>query len=59
MSYELRVGSKKQEARSKKNFVSYILPLVSCLLPLFIACQKTSEPPPVEKEVKVVAIVNG
>jgi parvulin-like peptidyl-prolyl isomerase len=59
MSYELRVGSKEQEARSKKNFVSYILPLVSCLLPLFIACQKTSEPPPVEKKVKIVAIVNG
>ncbi|OGV98994.1 MAG: hypothetical protein A3I04_07650 [Nitrospinae bacterium RIFCSPLOWO2_02_FULL_39_110] len=59
MSYELRAGSERQEARSKKNFAFYILPLVSYLLPFFITCQKTSEPPPVKKEVKVVAIVNG
>src|SRR3989338_4275261 len=59
MSYELRAVSERQEARSKKNFAFYILPLVSYLLPFFITCQKTSEPPPVKKEVKVVAIVNG
>ncbi|MBI3814584.1 MAG: SurA N-terminal domain-containing protein [Nitrospinae bacterium] len=57
MSYEIRIRSKKQEAR-KKSLFSCLLPLASCLL-FLASCQKSSEPPPVKKEIKVIAVVNG
>ncbi len=65
MSYEIRAGrqrsekSMKYEVGSRKGKNIYFLVLTSYFLLSLFGCQKPPEPPPVKKEAKIIAIVNG